>query len=293
MNSLKLSFKNDVRRITAPSTISQLTNQAISLFRVRSPCFQYLDEDGDEITVENQNEYDEFLRQLKSAPMHLKVVESDLLLRPSAAITDCQNISNLPLLTSHLSTSEIIDDSKVSQYLSCITDFSQKQTAAAAINPSLKVTKQTEPDFKVMSQYFELLDLKSSVREIIQSEMANITDTRPKHSVVEYDVTCSVCAETPIRGIIYRCVSCPSFFMCRNCEEICSHSHPAFKIRSLKQFQAINDDITGPQPLRPGKQVLIDALLAMGFKDYRKVVQALQETTGSLEDAVSYLIASS
>jgi hypothetical protein len=287
MTSLKLSFKNDVHRITAPSTISQLSNQATSLFRVRSPCFQYLDEDGDEITVENQTEYNEFLRQLKAAPMHLKVVETGLLLRPSAVLSDFENIANLPLLTSHLSTSEIIDDAKASQYMSCITDFSQKQTTAA--EPSLKEKKRTKPDIKVMSQYFELLDLKSSVREIIQSEMASLRDTRAKSSVVEYDVTCSVCAETPLRGVIYRCLSCPSFFMCRNCEEICCHSHPAFKVRSLKQFLAINE---GAQMAKPRRQLLIEALLTMGFKDYRKVVQALQETTGSLEDAVSYLIAS-
>ena len=54
-----------------------------------------------------------------------------------------------------------------------------------------------------------------------------------KNNATELNLTCSKCLVTPIKGVKYKCLICPSFYLCENCENVYgkTHGHCFLKIR--------------------------------------------------------------
>jgi hypothetical protein len=344
MAALKLYFQGEVRRLSAlPPTFTELSRLACSLFQVKTPSFKYVDEENDEITVESQTEYSEALRLLKLGSFKLVVVERSELLSLKSSFMTGQFIANLPLSESQLLSSDIEEAYDCSK----VPSSSQGQTAAvggdrayvvssnlprASIQPPIPITNADEEvrgkmpsglSLKSGCQDYNPVDLKASIRELFQAELAHSNAPPLRRGTVKFPRACSVCMANP-EGILYSCLTCKSFCMCSACEEICIHPHPLFKVRRFAQLDALPrpvlldpmkplvempkkpaPPVPRPQEVRPIPEVKkpdvpfhqeslemkIKLCNDMGFYDRAKIMDALIAHKSNLEEALNSLLA--
>jgi hypothetical protein len=350
MAALKLYYQGEVRRLSAlPPTFAELSSLACNLFQVKTPSFKYVDEENDEITVESQTEYSEALRLLKLGAFKLVVVERSELLSLKSSFMTGQLIANLPLEESQLLSSDI----EQAYVCSEVPSSSQGQTAAvgadrayvvpsslarASIQQSLPITNTDEEVKDRMPsglslksgsrQDYNPVDLKASIREILQAELAHQINAPPlRQEIAKFHRACSVCMTNP-EGILYSCMTCRSFCMCSACEEICTHPHPLFKVRRFAQLDALprpvllNCSPLKPlveMPIKPAPPVprpqeqkplpdpkvkkpdvpfqqeplenKIKIFNDMGFFDRAKIIDALIAHKSSLEETLNFLLA--
>jgi len=62
------------------------------------------------------------------------------------------------------------------------------------------------------------------------AETIQINNTVPSGEVFHRFVTCDGCRMSPIKGIRYKCLTCPNFDFCEKCKETVKHDHPFNKI---------------------------------------------------------------
>jgi hypothetical protein len=298
MAVLELTFKGHVRRLAAvPSSFVQVSSLACSLFQVQTPSFKYIDEDQDEITVENQTEFDEVLRLLRTVPMTLTVLEKSeaLSLQPSAVLGNFEHIANLPLMESQMSASVIQEDDRLTKPYEARPPVGQAGEA--------------------MSQQYDLGDLRASVREMIQLELAHRDSTVPKARADTFRRSCSICMVESVEGILYKCLTCIDFHLCSSCEEICQHPHPFFKLRKAAQLDSMpavpqhdlnvaydqrnlpvlkpeppKPEPRKPEPVRSNLDKVVHTMNEMGFSNRDKILEALRVTRYDIGAAVEYLL---
>lgn len=88
MITLKLQLGEEVRRVGKPPTsINEVKLKAKELFGIEDASFKCKDEDGDILTIQAQDEYEEILKQ-HSGPLKLEVIDFQvLLLKRSSYLT--------------------------------------------------------------------------------------------------------------------------------------------------------------------------------------------------------------
>ena len=70
-----------------------------------------------------------------------------------------------------------------------------------------------------------LKNLNSNKKYDINASNRNICET------IHSGIKCDGCGMYPIKGLRFKCLVCPSFNFCYNCEENEEHEHPFYKIR--------------------------------------------------------------
>mmetsp|Transcript_26825 Transcript_26825/g.48340 ORF Transcript_26825/g.48340 Transcript_26825/m.48340 type:complete len:280 (-) Transcript_26825:748-1587(-) len=278
MSGLLLSYLGNTRKLnTIPSSFSALKIEASHLFNIRCPSFTYIDEERDPITVDRQQEYEEFLRLNYIKPLPLEVLDSSqqLKLCPESRIES--DDVRFTLLASRLSVSEYVPDP--------IPDEEPKGKAACG-----SVNKIVE-----VRDYAGYLEAKCAIRQLIQTELSDLANPAPigrKRVYAEFNRNCSVCLEVPIKEVMHVCMVCPSFCLCKSCEELCKHPHPFFKVRKLSQLQALVSARSQPiQPPSSNHREELEYILNMGFLDRDKVNTALVKSNFNVQAAVEYLLA--
>jgi hypothetical protein len=315
MAALELSFKGHVRRLSeVPSTFVQLSSLACSFFQVKTTSFKYVDEDQDGITVENQTEFEEVLRLLRAGPMTLTVLERSeaFCFQPSAVLGNFEHIANLPLTESQMSSDIEEDDS---------------QTEPLEVRPPVGEAEEA------VSQLYDLGDLKASVREIIQLELAQRGSTALKSRADTFRRSCSICMADTVEGVLYKCLTCIDYHLCSSCEEICQHPHPFFKLRKAAQLDSMpavpqhdlnvaydqrNLPVVKPEPPKPEPRKseprkpeprkpvprksepvrsnidnVVRTMNELGFYDRDKILEAMRVTRYDIGAAVEYLLGKS
>lgn len=64
---------------------------------------------------------------------------------------------------------------------------------------------------------------------------------KPKNQESVFNSKCSECKSSPIKGIKYKCIECPDYEICENCEKEAgkNHGHPLLKLKSEKDFKML------------------------------------------------------
>jgi hypothetical protein len=129
--------------------------------------------------------------------------------------------------------------------------------------------------------------LKQSIRDIIKDEISRAgLNKRPKlivSRIMHKGVECNSCAESPVIGIRYRCLSCDRFNLCERCEETVEHIHPLLKIKEpVPEPKGLKDSIMKGDSN-------IHALIEMGFSE-EAATKALENSGNDLERALESLL---
>ena len=74
-------------------------------------------------------------------------------------------------------------------------------------------------------------DILSSVINGI-SKIENKSSIKNKNQIIHEGTKCSLCGQSPIIGIMYKCIECDDFNICEICEDSQKHPHPFYKIRN-------------------------------------------------------------
>mmetsp|Transcript_1061 Transcript_1061/g.2596 ORF Transcript_1061/g.2596 Transcript_1061/m.2596 type:complete len:317 (+) Transcript_1061:3075-4025(+) len=314
MGYLKLTFKGEVRNLSEiPRGFRQLCTITETAFQVRDFSFKYIDEEGDEITVENETEYDEVLRQVRLMPSgSLNLIVSDRSfgagIQPSDSLKGFDHIANLPLIESQLSSSVIEAERPNS-------DLRFRRPSVEHPNCQADSSKFAIPQV----QFIDSHDLRASVKEIFKVELAQIRGAASNFKGVTFDKACSVCMTSPVQGVLFNCLICKHFFMCLTCEELCQHPHPMLKIRKQAQFQTLikrlNESEVVPSPSLPRRnsnpppeqpkpvppksvestksniEKVIGTFNDMGFFNREEILDALRVNKYDIGMSVNYLLA--
>lgn len=310
MATLKLTYKRDTQVLPElPQSFGKLCVLTAVVFNVKDFSFKYIDEEGDEITVENQLEYNEVLR-IKDRPLHLIVFERDasFVLQPRDSLRHFEHIASLPLIESQLCSS-VVD-----------ADFAGIDlTQPIRLTEDIKASPSQAKDPQPIYQYIDPRDLRSSVKEIFQQQLAQMSASVAIERAVVFRQACSVCLVDPVTGVLYNCLICKGFYLCSSCEELCQHPHPLLKIRKLSQLEflkAVDQRPNLPYPIdnkppiaiakpvpKPSAKVessnkanidrVIGTINEMGFFDREAILEALRINKFDVGEAVNYLLARS
>ncbi|KAF2691824.1 hypothetical protein K458DRAFT_425705 [Lentithecium fluviatile CBS 122367] len=94
--------------------------------------------------------------------------------------------------------------------------------------------------------------------QTLQRTLYHIAEDRARHEgVIHRGITCNGCDAMPIRGTRWRCVNCPDFDLCSDCEATFSHTktHIFYKIR----VPAPSLSLPKQEPVYPGRPHLMSA----------------------------------
>jgi len=174
-----------------------------SLFGTNDFHVTYLDEEGDLITISNDQELKELYQKQQGT---IKLVLRDYDLSQSKAN---QMLERIDTLRDSLAQVSVRSNGS-------FEDLETKECPKSPKSPSQK------------SQELSSIDV-TQLRQIIQEEVQKAIE--PK-TTVHHGVTCDGCGVNPIPGIRYKCFVCPDFDYCEKCEDSIEHPHPFIKMKT-------------------------------------------------------------
>lgn len=123
-----------------------------------------------------------------------------------------------------------------------------------------KIKEQVITESKI-KEPTKVEEIKTETKKV-EEPAKKIEEPQVNAEVVHAHVTCDECHASPIVGVRYKCVVCPDFDVCVNCEAKSTHAHPFLKIKHLHQtpikiFAVIDDpnesvEINGERIPLPG-----------------------------------------
>ena len=198
--SLKIVRGEEIRKLRSlPKSWPEMQQTLKNLFGTNDFHVTYLDEEGDLITISNDQELKELYQKQQGT---IKLVLRDYDLSQSKANQMLERIDTLR-------------DSLAQVSVRSNGSFEDLETRDCPKSPTQK------------SQ--ELSIDVTQLRQIIQEEVQKAIE--PK-TTVHHGVTCDGCNVNPIAGIRYKCFVCPDFDYCEKCEDSIEHPHPFIKMKT-------------------------------------------------------------
>lgn len=241
MKSLKLQLGEEVRKIAkAPEDITIVKQKASELFGIENPCFRYIDEDNDIITIFDQEEYIEAYKNLKS-PFKLEVLNSDILILKRSSLImgaieepsfkcDSMNSSKISIILPDLDkpqehsvliqTDEILIETKETMSISTQDKFTE-----ACLTNDINLACEN------------IIDSYQELAFIIKKQILSVS----KEKIEFLGVKCSNC-KADIYDVLYKCCSCSWLFLCEKCEVTDNHSHVLIKSRNKISLVKISEE---------------------------------------------------
>lgn len=320
MSILKLSLGEEIRRVgKAPETIDEVKSKTVNLFGIEDPSFRYKDEDGDLITIQTQDEYQEALK-VNIRTLKLEVIDSQVLLmkRSSYMIgsftsTPSDTFAYESLEKSLKPISKTLDttkeeikadfDSVFVQTESVI--FKDKETEMAS-----KIDKQINAKFSEdFSSNFGIGNDQAHDFQIFLKEMLERNMLKPELNVKNIEV-CVICTKQ-IYNQKFECKIC-KIVLCNDCEKSNEDMHPLLKTRFLRaeevklyektphKFENKIEPVViqnyvalakeTPKGHRDDLFELLNQLKIMGFSDETKSIGALIKANYRVEIATEFLL---
>ena len=310
---LKLQLGEEVRRIgKAPDDISIVKRRASELFGLEQPCFRYIDNEGEKITVITQEEYLEIF-SLERESIKLEVLEEDLLLlqrssclrssmREEPHFFKCDSFNDSSKLSIILPYEEPPKKAyqsvmvQTEDILQCEKETAVEQSEDVGVEACL--TQDTEVSFESSIDHYQELV------QIIRKQLC----TPAKESKKHMGVACYYC-NCDIYDVLYRCNLCAWLYLCENCEVSDRHIHTLVKSRNkVQRFpgppppciiepRMISDVIKVPvgrsDTLKGSREELnkkVEELKVMGFTDEIKCIEVLIKNAYSIEKSVEMLL---
>mmetsp|Transcript_15399 Transcript_15399/g.15377 ORF Transcript_15399/g.15377 Transcript_15399/m.15377 type:complete len:417 (-) Transcript_15399:25-1275(-) len=249
MTILKLLLGEEIRRVgKAPETINEVKSRTSRIFGIEDPSFRYKDEDGDLITIQTQEEYQDALK-LCAGTIKLEVLDSQVLLMKRSTFmmssftstpSDTLNAESMERSLKHLNRTAEIQKGETEKYEAVNTNYSVNIQTESIIfkedstETSITMDKGSDAifmsDFSTQCEYNTIADFQDFLREIIGNNL-------PKPGIRVKNNLCSACG-LQIRGVKYECKFC-NINMCEICEKSTEHMHPLLKIKPSEAFVPI------------------------------------------------------
>lgn len=266
------------------TTIPQLFKACPSRFYL-----SYLDEEGDEITLANDNDYQILLAtNQRSAKVYIREKSEEF-------YDETQQVE--------IVEEELSEEKKSSEIEALIES-----------EPRIQDQSEIKPMDSSLDQSIEqkLREMMPSLIERIRTEVAEEVMSRSKASearapivknkpkVVHRHIICDICNKHDIEGVRYKCSVRADFDICEVCEAQFEQPYPLLKIRHPKQaplkiFTIIDDredsvEVNGNKVEGPAYQQLIE----QGFKiaqeflgQYQAQPQSERQSTEATKEEVS------
>lgn len=120
-----------------------------------------------------------------------------------------------------------------------INNNSKKEFILSCKNKANRITKVEDEN-----TYQKLKNLIIEYPKLIEPSF--IPKPKKKSEIVIHNNSkCSQCGESPIRGIKYKCLNCPSYELCPSCEKRVGekHGHPLLMLRRSDDLEKFGKDI--------------------------------------------------
>ena len=294
MRALKLQVGDEVRRINkAPDNISVVKQIATEKFGIERPGFKYVDEDGDSITILNQEEYLEAC-SIITGPLKFEVVDSELILLKRSSmligpINDdqtsfkCESFDNSSKLSIILHSE---GDIKTQEHDVMIqTDdivYADKEIIGASLVEA-SVGADLTNDVGVSCEI--TIDGNQELRNLIRKQLKSCI----KEKKIFLGIKCYMCKED-IYDSLFRCTQCSWFYICEECETVDMHSHILIKSRNVVQRLSQPKGNTQQNGNANTLNEKVDLIKKMGFADHVKITEALIKANYNPEIAVEILL---
>ena len=233
---LKLQLGTDLRKVAnAPESLAALKQLITSLFGGSGYLLKYVDEEGDAVTIAN---------------------DEDLAMAYGSAQGKC-----LKFLL--YEGKEMTGTSRVPQQVQIDPPKTVEIPKAPTlpkdlIAPIAKAIKKVKQAFCQKQNFKRQAFIQQLVRHEISAALGQA------FPVVHHKVKCDSCGAAPIVGIRYKCTVCRNFDFCEVCEAREEHGHPFLKIC----------DSTVPFPTVMCSMQPVDQKAAkLAFKNFKKTVK--------------------
>ncbi|CAG9326286.1 unnamed protein product [Blepharisma stoltei] len=267
MTTLKLQLGEEIRRVgKPPSNINEIRQKAKELFGIEEASFKYKDEDGDILTIQTQDEYEDILTQ-HEGPFKLEVIDYQVLLMRRTTYLSGESPESFELdsfhdfcksqtpetffkgnsfkLSQKLASSPISERKKVTENTSEINSASiqteevrKNEIGVNSLSHSDNwndAVKFNDSASQCTTENSEYNEIRMLFRELLNNYADEYLDDNKFNNI-----KCSNCGNS-IGEIIFSCGVCLSFFLCKDCEISCQHPHNLLKYRQNCIKQKMQD----------------------------------------------------
>eukprot|EP00826_Nyctotherus_ovalis_P054431 TRINITY_DN7126_c0_g2_i1.p1 TRINITY_DN7126_c0_g2~~TRINITY_DN7126_c0_g2_i1.p1 ORF type:complete len:419 (+),score=91.78 TRINITY_DN7126_c0_g2_i1:136-1392(+) len=226
---VRIAFDSEVHELVLPSTLTELKNNIAALYK-NLPIeykIRYNDEDGDLISIINQNDYEFALGLVKENALFTIYPTEEKLQINDAPLSD-----DFPLNPSN---------PKAQSIYNCM------RCKGTALTRKGKACKRCDGTGRMSEELVERVKkiVKREVEKIMRTEVPlhasklaqsqRLTEDLKTINVVHYETECKNCGLKPIVGTRYSCTVCKELNLCEICEKSFVHKHAMCKIRRPKQ----------------------------------------------------------
>lgn len=259
--SLKIVRGEEIRKLhRLPQTWSDMQEALRTLYGNNGYQVTYQDEEGDLITISNDEELNEAYERSRGKPSlklilrgfdlsqskNQQMIEKLDSLRESLSSNSSRNViagSQSPVDLQE-SRSETIETFKTEIKLEAKPEIVKAKEEPVKLETETPVEQKTEAPAEEEKKCHQKKDFKHKrdgkksckfgFRDIFS--MLNGKSQQPRSDLplppFHPRITCDGCQASPIQGIRYKCSVCPDFDFCEKCETSTQHAHPLLKIKT-------------------------------------------------------------
>ena len=123
-------------------------------------------------------------------------------------------------------------------------EFKLKEDADYILSCKDKTNKITNIESE--ETYNKFKDFIINYPKLIEPSFIPNPNPKKNEIVTHKNTKCSVCGESPIKGIRYKCLYCTRYDLCSECEKKCGkkHGHPLLKLRKGDDLEKYGKIIT-------------------------------------------------
>jgi len=268
--TVKIYLNEQIHRVSKlPSTLEALITLVKTLFKADLPqswSVQYVDQDGDKITVSHEQDYKELVELETKAPaLIFKLYIAAVELGKSQEIAKEAKPVQMPEVSQRkISEEKIKEEEKFevigkpqAEKVPRCKEFGQaKKLIKRLIKGKLSEAEKAEATQQleqILSQFTpeqrevfeakrERFELKMKFVQQMRAELKGETQGESKYEIdangkpIHAEVTCDGCQAKPVVGVRYKCSVCKNFDFCEVCEDSKQHAHPFLKLRTPSRF---------------------------------------------------------
>lgn len=219
-----------------PSSFEELKHFILAIYNKTDVVVKYQDEEGDLVTMTNDEElHDALITAQRFNMLSLKVV-----------IEDKDEMSFLSSKMGSISVQDDIGSFTEIEHIPVEPQAAAKESYPELESINLPQKRETNEQGQKChkKRMFNANFFKNHIcKAIIKTEIEQALGLKRNHAPMWHNVTCDGCGDKPLLGVRYKCAVCPNFDFCEICEATCYHPHPFLKLTDLdhqiKHFQCV------------------------------------------------------
>jgi hypothetical protein len=247
MSEILLDFFEERVSIKKPDIFSELLNQISSKFLLsledtKELLLTYKDSNLKNYKIENENDYKIFL-QKKISKINLDISQNSSIYKNELQKQE-EIVKNKKKLNKLIKIEKEMDKrekEKMKEMNGLINKFGYGANSLIknihSIHNGKNMQKQKiRREICMIQKKLDLLEKKEEIEPLKLKTKPKEKKEEKSENDIHKTIICKGCNAKPIIGIRYKCVICPNFEYCENCEKLfgVNHGHPLLKIRNTE-----------------------------------------------------------